>query len=102
MFDCVALQPIRELNLGLFGPAIVTMQQFMWQAWDNLVGVARFVFDCFASLQTVSGGQWDLSYQAMSLTLSCVAGRHTAELTDYCSVRGTAYSRPAHRLGAIF
>ena len=39
----------------LFGPAIVTMQQFMWQ--DNLVRVAHFVFDCFASLQTLGGGQ---------------------------------------------
>ena len=55
MFDCVALQPIRVLYLDLFGPAIVTMQQFMWQ--DNLVRVAHFVFDCFASLQTLGGGQ---------------------------------------------
>ena len=49
------LQPIRVLYLDLFGPAIVTMQQFMWQ--DNLVRVAHFVFDCFASLQTLGGGQ---------------------------------------------
>ena len=55
VFDCVALQPIRVLYLDLFGPAIVTMQQFMWQ--DNLVRVAHFVFDCFASLQTLGGGQ---------------------------------------------
>ena len=47
--------PIRVLYLDLFGPAIVTMQQFMWQ--DNLVRVAHFVFDCFASLQTLGGGQ---------------------------------------------
>ena len=52
VFDFVGLQPIRELYLDLFGPAIVTMQQFMWQ--DNLV---RVVFDCFASLQTLGGGQ---------------------------------------------
>ena len=55
VFDCVALQPIRVMYLDLFGPAMVTMQQFMWQ--DNLVRVARFVFDCFALLQTLGGGQ---------------------------------------------
>ena len=55
VFDCVALQPIRVLYLDLFGPVIVTMQQFMWQ--DNLVRVAHFVFDCFASLKTLGGGQ---------------------------------------------
>ena len=48
----------------------------MWQ--DNLVRVAHFVFDCFASSQTLGGGQLDLPYQALSLTLSCVAGSHTA------------------------
>ena len=55
VFDCIALTPIRVKYLDLFGPTIVTMQQFMWQ--DNLVGVEHFVFDCFASLQTLGGGQ---------------------------------------------
>ena len=55
VFDCIALTPIRVKYLDLFGPTIVTMQQFMWQ--DNLVRVAHFVFDCFASLQTLGGGQ---------------------------------------------
>ena len=55
VFDCIALTPIRVKYLDLFGPTIITMQQFMWQ--DNLVRVAHFVFDCFASLQTLGGGQ---------------------------------------------
>ena len=55
VFDCIVLTPIRVKYLDLFGPTIVTMQQFMWQ--DNLVRVAHFVFDCFASLQTLGGGQ---------------------------------------------
>ena len=51
----VGLDKIRVEYLDLFGPTIVTMQQFMWQ--DNLVRVAHFVFDCFASLQTLGCGQ---------------------------------------------
>ena len=35
----------------LFGPAIVTMQQFMWQG--DLVQVAHFVSECFAVLETL-------------------------------------------------
>ena len=31
LFDCEALQTTRENFADLFGPAIVTMQQFMWQ-----------------------------------------------------------------------
>ena len=55
VLDCVALTLIRVKYTDLFGPTIVPMQQFMWQ--DNLVRVAHFVFDCFASLQTLGGGQ---------------------------------------------
>ena len=55
VFDCTALLPVRELYPGLFGPTIVTMQQFMWQR--DLVGVAHFVLDCFRKLHSLGGGQ---------------------------------------------
>ena len=52
IFDCVALKHIREVYSDLFGPTIVTMQQFMWQG--DLVRVAHFVSECF---QALGGGQ---------------------------------------------
>ena len=55
MFECAALQPVRETYFDLFGPAIDIMQQFMWQG--NLLGVAHSVFECFAHLQALGGGQ---------------------------------------------
>ena len=51
VFECEALQTTRENFAGLFGPAKVTMQQFMWQA--DLVQVAQFVSECFAVLETL-------------------------------------------------
>ena len=38
VFDCTALLPVRELYPGLFGPTIVTMQQFMWLLCNNSCG----------------------------------------------------------------
>ena len=55
VFDCTALQPVRERYLDLFGPNIITMQQFMWQR--DLIRVAHFVLACFDSLHSLSGGQ---------------------------------------------
>ena len=50
--ECPALQIRRNRYSGLFGAAIVTMQQFMWQL--DIVGVAHFVMDCFDCLDAAS------------------------------------------------
>ena len=47
VFDCPALQPIRDNYAGLFH--VTTMQQVMWQT--DIVGVAHFIKDCFAHVQ---------------------------------------------------
>ncbi len=52
VFECPALQSVRDRYPGLFGAAIVTMQQFMWQL--DIVGVAHFVMDCFDYLDSAS------------------------------------------------
>jgi hypothetical protein len=52
VFECPALQSIRDRYPGLFGADIVTMQQFMWQL--DIVGVAHFVMDCFDYLDAAS------------------------------------------------
>ena len=52
VFECPALQSVRDRYPGLFGAAIVTMQQFMWQL--DIVGVAHFVMDCFDYLDAAS------------------------------------------------
>ena len=53
VFECEALQPTRERFAVVFGPAIITVQQFMWQG--DLAQVAHFVSECFAVLQTPCG-----------------------------------------------
>lgn len=45
VFECPALQNIRDHYLALFGAEIQTMQQFVWQL--DIVSVAKFVMDCF-------------------------------------------------------
>jgi hypothetical protein len=52
VFECLALQSIRDRYPGVFGADIVTMQQFMWQL--DIVGVAHFVMDCFDYLDAAS------------------------------------------------
>ncbi len=52
VFECPALQSIRDRYPGVFGADIVTMQQFMWQL--DIVGVAHFVMDCFDYLDAAS------------------------------------------------
>ena len=48
IFECPALQGVRNKYAALFGCGTHTMQQFMWQ--ENLMGVAHFVMECFAML----------------------------------------------------
>ncbi len=48
----LAVQSIRDQYPALFGAAIQTMQQFMWQL--DIVSVAHFVMDCFDHLDAVS------------------------------------------------
>ncbi len=48
VFECPAMQPVRDRFPALFGAHALTMQQFMWQL--NLVGVAHFVMYCFDML----------------------------------------------------
>ena len=52
VFECPALQSIRDKYPGLFGADIVSMQQFMWQL--DIVGIAHFVMDCFHYLDVAS------------------------------------------------
>ena len=52
VFECPAVQSIRDQYLALFATAIQTMQQFMWQL--DIVSVAHFVMDCFDHLDAVS------------------------------------------------
>ena len=48
IFECPAMQCVRDKYAALFAPSICTMQQFMWQV--DLTGVAHFVMDCFDML----------------------------------------------------
>jgi hypothetical protein len=52
IFECVAVQPVRDRFPTLFGEHITTMQAFMWQ--DDAIQVAKFVQACFATLANVS------------------------------------------------
>ena len=52
VFECPALQFLRDRYSGLFSAAIQTMRQFMWQL--DIVSVAHFVMDCFDHLDAVS------------------------------------------------
>ena len=49
IFECPALQHIRDRNAQLFAVAGQTMQQFMWQ--QDLRQVIIFVTDCMDFLQ---------------------------------------------------
>ena len=44
VFECAALQPIRNKYADLFRVASLTMRQFMWQ--PALLRVALFVVEC--------------------------------------------------------
>ena len=45
VFECAALQPVRDKFPILFGDNIVTMKDFMWQ--ENTVLVGKFIVQCF-------------------------------------------------------
>lgn len=45
IFTCPAVQHVRDRYAGLFSESVHTMLEFMWQ--DDLVGVAKFLMDCF-------------------------------------------------------
>ena len=45
VFECPALQGVRDKYAALFVDGASAMQQFMWQ--QDVIGVAHFVQDCF-------------------------------------------------------
>ena len=45
IFECAALQPVRDKFPELFGDTILTMKDFMWQ--ENTVLVGKFIMQCF-------------------------------------------------------
>ena len=45
VFECPALQSVRDKYAALFLDGASTMQQFMWQ--QDVIGVALIVQDCF-------------------------------------------------------
>ena len=45
VFECPALQNVRDKYAALFVDGASTMQQFMWQ--QDVIGVVHFVQDCF-------------------------------------------------------
>ena len=48
VFECPALQTVRDRYPTLFAPAHSTMQLFLWQ--PDLVRVAHFIMDCFDAI----------------------------------------------------
>ena len=48
VFECPAMQCVRDRYPALFSPAKNTMQLFMWQR--DIVGVAHYIKDCFEVL----------------------------------------------------
>jgi hypothetical protein len=52
VFECPALQFLRDRCRGLFGAATVTMQQFMWHL--DIVGFAHFLMESFDNLDAAS------------------------------------------------
>ena len=52
LFECPAVQSFRDQSPALYGAAIQTMQQFMWQL--DVASVALFVMDCSDDLDAVS------------------------------------------------
>ena len=59
LFECPAMQCVRDQYPALFSPAKNTMQLFMWQR--NIVGVAHFVQDCFEGLGALDDAPDDAS-----------------------------------------
>ena len=81
VFDCTALQPVREQYSGLFGPTLVTMQQIMWQR--DLVGVAHFVLELLGKI--AESGWWPIGFALPSHVTNLFHGFRgvaQAELAD--------------------
>ena len=55
VFECPALQAVRDKYAALFTNGACTMQQFMWQL--DITGVAHFVMDCFDVLDDIPSNQ---------------------------------------------
>ncbi len=55
VFECPALQAVRDKHAALFAHGDCTMQQFMWQV--DITGVAHFVMDCFDLMDDISSNQ---------------------------------------------
>ena len=64
VFECPAMQCVRDRYPALFSPAKHTMQLFMWQR--NIVGVAHFVQDCFEVLGALDDAPDDASTSSSS------------------------------------
>ena len=64
VFECPAMQCVRDRHPALFSPANNTMQLFMWQR--NIVGVAHFVKDCFEMLGAFDDAPDDASTSSSS------------------------------------
>ena len=64
VFECPAMQPVRDRYPALFSPAQGTMQLFMWQ--QDIVGVAHYIMDCFDALSALSDAPDDASTSSSS------------------------------------
>ena len=64
VFECPAMQCVRDRYPALFIPAENTMQLFMWQR--NLVGLAHDIKDCFEVLVALDYASDDASTSSSS------------------------------------
>ena len=64
VFECPAMQCVRDRYPALFSPATNTMQLFMWQ--HDIVGVAHFIQDCFEVLGALDDAPDDASTSSSS------------------------------------
>ena len=64
VFECPAMQCVRDRYPALFGPAKNTMRLFMWQ--HDILGVAHFIKDCFEVLGALDDVPDDASTSSSS------------------------------------
>ena len=67
-----AMQTIRDRYLAFFSPAKGSMPLFMWQ--PDIVGVARFVMECYDLLGAVPDAHDDDSSDSDSSSSALAAG----------------------------
>ena len=71
VFECEALQTTREDFADLFGPAIVTMQQYMWQ--ETLYRLHILCLNALRSLRPwVMTNRACLTCNSLPLNIYCV------------------------------